>query len=51
MKRVGILHGGHPHGLDDTQIPPAQRLRIAKYSEMGGFSSSALSDGEQGLLG
>ncbi|EIN08842.1 delta9-fatty acid desaturase [Punctularia strigosozonata HHB-11173 SS5] len=51
MKRVGILHGGHPHGLDEKTIPPAQRLRIARYSEMGNYSSSALSDGEAGLLG
>lgn len=51
MKRVGILHGGHPHALDDKLIPPSQRLRIARYNELGTFSSSAMSDGEAGLLG
>lgn len=52
MKRVGILHGGSPHGLEDKMIPPSQRLRVARYNEIGtsGYSSAALSDGE-GLLG
>ena len=53
MKRVGILHGGIQHGLQDKSIPPAQRLRIAKYNELGGSpynSSTAVSDGE-GMLG
>ncbi|KAG2152664.1 uncharacterized protein EDB93DRAFT_1327608 [Suillus bovinus] len=52
MKRVGVLHGGAPHGLEDKVIPPSQRLRIARYNEIGGsgYSSAALSDGE-GLLG
>lgn len=53
MKRVGILHGGMQHGLQDKSIPPAQRLRIAKYNELGGSpynSSTAVSDGE-GMLG
>ncbi|KAI0790362.1 delta9-fatty acid desaturase [Abortiporus biennis] len=51
MKRVGILHGGHQHGLQDKAIPPSQRLRVARYNEMGsGYNSSAWSDGE-GLLG
>ena len=52
MMRVGILNGGHPHGLDDKSIPPAQRLRIAQYSEIGsGYGSSAMSDGGEGLMG
>jgi stearoyl-CoA desaturase (delta-9 desaturase) len=54
MKRVGILHGGHPHGIDDKKIPPSQRLRIARYGEMGNVSASAFSDGisdGEGLLG
>lgn len=52
MKRVGILHGGVPHGLDEKAIPPAQRLRIANYHEIFGSpgSSTALSDGENGIL-
>jgi len=52
MMRVGILDGGHPHGLDDKAIPPAQRLRIAQYNEIGsGYGSSAMSDGGEGLMG
>lgn len=52
MKRVGVLHGGAPHGLEDKTIPPSQRLRIARYNELSasGYSSAALSDGE-GLMG
>lgn len=54
MKRVGILHGGMPHALDEKVIPPSQRLRIMRYSEMGSSdawgSATAVSDGE-GLLG
>jgi len=48
MKRVGVLHGGAPHGLEDKAIPPSQRLKIARYNEMNdsGYSSGALSDGE-----
>jgi stearoyl-CoA desaturase (delta-9 desaturase) len=52
MKRVGVLHGGSPHGTDDKRaIPPSQRLRIARYTELlSPGSSSAYSDGEDGLL-
>ncbi|KAG6820920.1 hypothetical protein H0H93_009694 [Arthromyces matolae] len=48
MKRVGILSGGHPHGLEDKSIPPSQRLKIARYSELSSpyGSSTAYSDGE-----
>ncbi|KII91173.1 hypothetical protein PLICRDRAFT_37880, partial [Plicaturopsis crispa FD-325 SS-3] len=52
MQRVGILSGGHPHGLEDRAIPPSQKLRIARYNEIGsGYGSSAVSDGGEGLLG
>ncbi|KIM85791.1 hypothetical protein PILCRDRAFT_96315 [Piloderma croceum F 1598] len=53
MKRVGVLHGGMAHGTEDKAVPPSQRLRIARYNEMGSpYASSALSqsDGE-GLMG
>ncbi|KAG5350974.1 hypothetical protein C0989_008414 [Termitomyces sp. Mn162] len=48
MKRVGVLHGGHPHGLEDKAIPPSQRLKIARYTELSSpyGSSTAYSDGE-----
>jgi len=51
MKRVGVLNGGHPHGLEDKAIPPSQRLKIARYNELGSAygSSTACSDGE-GML-
>ena len=55
MYRVGVLHGGVQHGLDDKTIPPGQRLRIARYNEMGGYSSTAVSDAggsdNEGILG
>ncbi|KAJ7115559.1 delta 9-fatty acid desaturase [Mycena crocata] len=49
MKRVGILSGGMPHVLDDKAVPPSQRLRIARYNELGFGSSSAYSDSEAGI--
>jgi stearoyl-CoA desaturase (delta-9 desaturase) len=51
MKRVGVLHGGHPHGLEDKNIPPSQRLKIARYNEINSpyASSTAWSEGE-GML-
>ncbi|KAL0569747.1 stearoyl-CoA 9-desaturase [Marasmius crinis-equi] len=50
MKRVGILNGGHPHALDDKTVPPASRLKIAKYAELNSTASygstTACSDSE-----
>lgn len=46
MKRVGVLSGGVPHISDDKLIPPSQRLKIARYSEINASST----DGE-GMLG
>jgi len=54
MKRVGVLHGGMALGIEDKAIPPSQKLRIARYNEMGsGYGSSAVeqSDGGEGLMG
>ena len=51
MMRVGILHGGAPHGLEEKAVPPSQRLRVARNSELSSpYSSTAYSDGE-GMLG
>ncbi|KAK0432097.1 delta 9-fatty acid desaturase protein [Desarmillaria tabescens] len=49
MKRIGILHGGHPHILDIAKrIPPSQQLKIARYNELSSnyASSTAWSDEE-----
>ncbi|KAF8918885.1 hypothetical protein CPB85DRAFT_1249215 [Mucidula mucida] len=41
MKRVGVLHGGHPHILDIVKrVPPSQRLKIARYQELGNSNFS-----------
>ncbi|KIY44080.1 hypothetical protein FISHEDRAFT_52032 [Fistulina hepatica ATCC 64428] len=45
MKRVGVLRGGVPHISEDRIIPPAQRLKIARYSELSSYSSSASESG------
>ncbi len=53
MKRVGVLDGGLQPGVDEKAIPPSQRLRVARYSELNGSpynSSTAYSDSE-GMLG
>jgi stearoyl-CoA desaturase (delta-9 desaturase) len=53
MKRVGVLHGGSQHGVNEKSIPPSQRLRIARYNELSGSpynSGTGYSDSE-GLLG
>ncbi len=35
MKRVGVLHGGHPHILDIAKrVPPSQRLKIARVQRI-----------------
>lgn len=48
MKRVGVLHGGQPHGSEELAVPPSQKLRVARYTEMSSpyNSSTAVSDGE-----
>ncbi|KAK1223257.1 stearoyl-CoA 9-desaturase [Marasmius sp. AFHP31] len=50
MKRVGVLNGGHPHALDDKTVPPASRLKVARYTELKSSalygSSTAWSDEE-----
>ncbi|KZP14945.1 hypothetical protein FIBSPDRAFT_751122 [Athelia psychrophila] len=56
MKRVGVLHGGMPHGSEEKAIPPSQRLRIMRYNETGSPYTSSGSgleqtDDEGGLMG
>ncbi|KAF7323842.1 Acyl-CoA desaturase [Mycena kentingensis (nom. inval.)] len=55
MKRVGVLHGGLPQGIEEKVIPPSQRLRVARYAELSSpyNSSTAYSDNDEkdGLLG
>nr|GAT54786.1 delta-9 fatty acid desaturase protein [Mycena chlorophos] len=48
MKRVGVLHGGLPQGLQEKSIPPSQRLKVARYAELSSVSghSSASSEKE-----
>lgn len=41
MKRVGALHGGAPHGLEEKMVPPSQRLKIARYNELAGPDGGA----------
>ncbi|KAK0478181.1 delta 9-fatty acid desaturase protein [Armillaria novae-zelandiae] len=50
MKRVGVLHGGHPHILDIAKrIPPSQQLKVARYNELSPnyASSTAWSEEEE----
>lgn len=49
MKRVGVLHGGHPHALDDKSIPPGSRLKIARYNELSSsYNSSTAWSSDEG---
>ncbi|KIM55372.1 hypothetical protein SCLCIDRAFT_1221201 [Scleroderma citrinum Foug A] len=34
MKRVAILLGGVPHGLDEKVVPSSQHLKVAHYNEL-----------------
>ncbi|KAI0292881.1 delta9-fatty acid desaturase [Russula brevipes] len=34
MMRVGVLHGGIPHALEERSIPPSQHLRVTRYNEV-----------------
>jgi stearoyl-CoA desaturase (delta-9 desaturase) len=49
MKRVGVLHGGIPLAVDDKVVPPSQRLKIARYTELSSASASstACSDNDE----
>ncbi|KAK7036263.1 acyl-CoA desaturase [Favolaschia claudopus] len=51
MKRVGVLHGGVRLAVDDKAIPPAQRLKIARYAELSGSSAYSDQDEGEGLMG
>ncbi|PBL01321.1 hypothetical protein ARMGADRAFT_1007324 [Armillaria gallica] len=52
MKRVGVLHGGHPHILDIARrIPPSQQLKIARYNELSSNYSSSTAWSEEEELG
>ncbi|KZT11179.1 delta9-fatty acid desaturase [Laetiporus sulphureus 93-53] len=51
MMRVGVLSGGMQHGLDDKSVPPSQRLRIARYSELCLNSASTSWSEDEGILG
>ncbi|THH19614.1 hypothetical protein EW146_g1579 [Bondarzewia mesenterica] len=49
MMRVGVLAGGHPHGLEDKSIPPSQRLRVARLSELSSSPYTSTDGGESML--
>ncbi|KAI9511679.1 delta 9-fatty acid desaturase protein [Russula earlei] len=34
MMRVGVLHGGVPHALQERDVPPSQYLRVTRYDEL-----------------
>lgn len=34
MMRVGVLHGGMPHALEEKAVPPSQHLRVTRFDEM-----------------
>ncbi|KAJ7048227.1 delta9-fatty acid desaturase [Mycena amicta] len=34
MRRVGVLHGGVPHAMEEKVVPPSQLLLVAEHEEL-----------------
>ncbi|KAH9928575.1 delta9-fatty acid desaturase [Amylocystis lapponica] len=52
MMRVGVLHGGMEQVQEDKLVPPGQRLRIARVSELcSPYASSTAWSEEEGIMG